>query len=305
MLQAAHDGHVKDALETQSKGMHRSVNSFIRGMLDSLLVDFQPEWMIAFLRFSQRHLPWRIPNRNGISSKQRLQMVVWSNLCNCNQLMRTRREQDRLVSWCLLLAGEASSLPGLLSQICPLGYAHQPTSPPAHLHLPTLLSFASLFPSALLLRQDMPSCSARSTNASLKGASVHFWQTTQDNWRKKTPTLTTLYAAIATFLDFLMPEENSWSSNFMWFLKLIEMVANSKIVANHEHCWVECCLPNLSSSGRSSIDLIILRGNEIFEADKKGNCCMFPLNGRFNPGGEVVWWDDSTKGAVLSSKVAV
>ena len=43
MLQAAHDGHVKDALETQSKGMHRSVNSFIRGMLDSLLVDFQPE----------------------------------------------------------------------------------------------------------------------------------------------------------------------------------------------------------------------------------------------------------------------
>ena len=169
MLPAAHDGHMKDALETQSKGMHRSVNSFIRGMLDSLLVDFQPEWMIAFLRFSQRHPPWRIPNRNGISSKQRLQMVVWSNLCNCNQLMRTRREQDRLVSWCLLLAGEASSLPGLLSQICPLGYAHQPTSPPAH--LPTCPLYSVLLHFFLLL-----CCSVKICPAVQRGARMPVWR---------------------------------------------------------------------------------------------------------------------------------
>ena len=202
MLQAAHDGHVKDALETQSKGMHRSVNSFIRGMLDSLLVDFQPEWMIAFLRFSHRHLPWRIPNRNGISSKQRLQMVVWSNLCNCNQLMRTRREQDRLVSWCLLLAGEASSLPGLLSQICPLGYAHQPTSPPAYsTQFCFTFSFCSAAPSRYAqLFSEEHECQFEGRIGAL--LTDNTGQLKEENSHTHHP----IYAAVATFLDFLMPE---------------------------------------------------------------------------------------------------
>ena len=192
------------------------------------------------------------------------------------------------------------------TRICPP--AHQPTCPPAH--QPTCLLYSVLLHFFLLL-----CCSVKICPAVQRGARMPVWRAhrcTFDRQHRTTegrklPHSPPYICGRCNILGFFNArgEENSWSSNFMWFLKLIEMVANSKIVANHEHCWVECCLPNLSRSGRSSIDLIILRGNEIFEADKKGNCCMFPLNGRFNPGGEVVWWDDSTKGAVLSSKVAV
>ena len=261
------------------------------------LVYFQLAWMIAFLQL-RRHLPsqelqksprwwnlkrelqkfgqnvtnfvwlwlwaWQLGGRFiGYSFWRKQIRIVWyfqiqvqvqvvvlcrSSRCNCSQLMLQSMRKSK----------QTGRLRPRPPSCCPtqLRYAHKdmPTCP--------LCSVLPHFFLPALLRQDMPSWSRKSTNASLSHTPVNLWRTGEG-----------------------LKEELSYDQiPVKQFLKINVAAKCSKLVPTHWLCQISPRVGDLAL-------MIILRGNKSFEANKRGNCCMFP---RYQLHNQLMRWVDKS-----------